>query len=338
VALAVAYPLALVAVTVTLRFVGEAWWVSIIGLYLPPVAFAFPLPPIALALLLLGKRRLLGLQAFSALVVLFPLMGFVLSRPSAADRDKPTMRVLSFNVNSGRGGVQAVMDEIDQYSPDVVALQEIHGSSREALDRLLRERYPWVAMAGQFATATRYAPSRSTEPPGTPSAAITPSTPFQRVALETPLGPIVLYNVHTTSPRGPLYALRGRGGLAREIVSGRVFLAAGAPQIQSNADLRVSEVRMFSEAAARESDGVVLAGDTNLPPLSPVLHRFLSGYEDGFSTAGWGFGYTFPTDKWRPWMRIDRIRAKGRLRFVRFQVGRARVSDHLCVVADVQPL
>jgi endonuclease/exonuclease/phosphatase (EEP) superfamily protein YafD len=63
----------------------------------------------------------------------------------------------------------------------------------------------------------------------------------------------------------------------------------------------------------------------------------LSVYQDGFRKAGWGFGYTFPNDRRPPpWMRIDRILATDQLRFVRFDVGDSRASDHRCVVADVQ--
>jgi endonuclease/exonuclease/phosphatase family metal-dependent hydrolase len=81
---------------------------------------------------------------------------------------------------------------------------------------------------------------------------------------------------------------------------------------------------------------VVIGGDTNLPGLSVVLGEYLSGFRDGFSQAGWGFGYTYPTDKWRPWMRIDRILASNALRFTGFEVGQSKVSDHRCVVADLQ--
>jgi hypothetical protein len=34
-ALAVLYPLSLLAVAAALRYVGEAWWVTAVGLYLP---------------------------------------------------------------------------------------------------------------------------------------------------------------------------------------------------------------------------------------------------------------------------------------------------------------
>ena len=78
---------------------------------------------------------------------------------------------------------------------------------------------------------------------------------------------------------------------------------------------------------------VVIAGDTNLPGLSPLLAKSYGQYTDGFSVAGRGFGYTFPAK--RPWMRIDRVLADPRLRFLRFFTGSVIASDHLYVVAEL---
>jgi endonuclease/exonuclease/phosphatase (EEP) superfamily protein YafD len=338
-ALAVMYPLSLVGVILALRYVGEDWWMTTVGLYLPRLGFALPLPFLAVALRALRMPRLLLLQVASLFFVAFPLMGFVLPLPTPVDRNAPTIRVLSFNVNSGLDGVDHVVGEIDHYSPDVVLLQETGGhEAREAFGRLLGARYPTVEISGQFIIAARYPLSS-----GSSSSVAVPSDPeraraFQREAFDTPLGRVVFYDVHTVSPRAALYGLRGREGLSRELASGRLLRGAGAPLVESNAHLRLMQVQTFSEAAAEEAGPVVLAGDSNLPDLSPILHRYLSGYEDGFLRAGWGLGYTFPTDKLRPWMRIDRILANGRLRFVSFDVGRTRASDHRCVVADLQRL
>jgi endonuclease/exonuclease/phosphatase (EEP) superfamily protein YafD len=79
---------------------------------------------------------------------------------------------------------------------------------------------------------------------------------------------------------------------------------------------------------------VVIAGDLNLTGLSPVLAH-LSRFRDGFTDAGWGFGYTFPTNH-RPWMRLDRILATDDLDFTYFEVGTSNASDHRCVVAEFE--
>jgi vancomycin resistance protein VanJ len=333
-ALAVVYPVSLLATAAALRWVGEGFWLTTVGLYLPRVGFAAPLPLIAGALLAFRMRRLLWTQAASVVLIVFPLMGFVFPWRPSADPNAPTLRLLSFNVDSGHGGAEAVVDQIDKYSPDIVVLQELGGN--ESFARLLGSRYPTVRVSGQFVLATRYTVTATVEPDPLPYYGRLRSPRFIEYALDTPLGPIALFNVHPISPREGLYALRGEHGLRQEIGSGRLFASSAAPVIEINVGLRNLQVQALSKAASRETGAVIIAGDTNLPGLSRILGRYLSGYEDAFVQAGWGFGYTFPTNKWRPWMRIDRILANDRLRFVRFEVPHTVVSDHRCVVGDLQ--
>jgi endonuclease/exonuclease/phosphatase (EEP) superfamily protein YafD len=246
------------------------------------------------------------------------------------------IRVLSYNIDAGNIGFEGIVQQIDAYSPDTIFLQEI--GRVEDLVRLMRSRYPTVQAAGQFMMASRYPVLSALEEPDTlPYLGRQRSPRFLRYVLDTPLGRIVFYNVHPLSPREDFYALRGQG-LRREILSGRLFSGAAAAQIVTdNAGLRALQVEAFSKVAAKETDPVVIAGDTNLPGLSELLGRYLSGYEDGFQKAGWGFGYTFPNDK-LPWMRIDRILATSQLRFVGFEVGKSRASEHRCIVAEIQRL
>jgi endonuclease/exonuclease/phosphatase family metal-dependent hydrolase len=103
-----------------------------------------------------------------------------------------------------------------------------------------------------------------------------------------------------------------------------------------NVGLRTLQVETFLDEAAAETGPVVVAGDTNLPDPSVTLRRYLSHFDDAFTAASWGFGYTFPNNKkWGPAMRLDRIFTAGKLRATRFEVGRSLASDHYCVVADV---
>jgi endonuclease/exonuclease/phosphatase (EEP) superfamily protein YafD len=333
-ATAALYPLALIAVALTLRYVGEGWWISNVALYLPRIGFGLPLPFLVIALHLCRMRRLLWSQGLSAAILVFPIMGFVVSWPASSPREGETLRVLSFNVNGGLGGPQAVLDQIDRYAPDVVLLQEVWKA--ENFEPLLRQRYPTVLLSGQFAFGSRFPVSSTVEPGPLPYYGRLRSARFLRHVLETPGGPVVIYNVHPISPREGLYGLRGQRGLRHEILGGGLLRGDGAPLLGTNAGLRTLQVQTFSEAASRETGPVIIAGDTNLPGLSPLFHRYLSAYTDGFSRAGWGFGYTFPTDKWRPWMRIDRILANDSFQFARFQVGDSKVSDHRCVVADLR--
>ena len=330
---AVAYPGVLIVVALLLRFVGESWWATDLGLYMPRALFALPLPFTLTALALYRATRLLATQLVAAFVVFFPLMGFVLPWPASAHEGEPTLRVLSYNVNSGYGGYDKIAAEVDAFSPDIVLFQEIFAGS-EQIAELLGEKYPTVQTSTQFLIASRFPILSSSDPEKVPHLGRLRSPRFVQYVIDTPLGPIALYNVHPLSPRHGFYKLRG-AGLRREILSGRLFGGENAALLQSDAALRGEQVEAVSRSADHENDPVVIAGDTNLPSLSMFLHRYLSRFHDGFREAGWGFGYTFPADK-RPWMRIDRILASDELRFVGFEVGRSKLSDHYCVVADLQ--
>jgi endonuclease/exonuclease/phosphatase family metal-dependent hydrolase len=149
----------------------------------------------------------------------------------------------------------------------------------------------------------------------------------------TPLGKVALYVMHPISPRESFYHMRGEG-LRREIASGRLFEGAHAHEVQANSGLRRLQVAAVAADAARETLPVLIVGDTNLPVRSQIYGEILSRFADGFAAASWGFGYTYPRKL--PWMRLDRILANDRLRFVSFDVGSSRASDHVCVVADVR--
>ncbi|HEV3193551.1 MAG TPA: endonuclease/exonuclease/phosphatase family protein [Polyangiaceae bacterium] len=334
-ALAVLYPVCLLGTALALRLVGERWWVTGTALYLPRAAFAAPLPLIALSLAALRLYRLLWTQLVSALVVLFPLMGFALPGRAQRPRDAPTLRVLSYNINSSRGGVDQVVEEIDRYSPDVAILEEI--GSRDRIESALASRYSTVFASGQFLVGARFPIVSSHDPERVLLNGQSRGPRFVQFVIETPLGRIAIYAVHPISPREGLQSLRGARGLRREILSGRLFTGADADHFRRDSALRALQVQEFAEAAAQEPGPAVIAGDTNLPGLSYVLSRYLSAFQDGFARVGSGFGYTFPTDNGRqPWMRIDRIFANDELSFVHFEVGRSLASDHLCVIADLQ--
>lgn len=330
---AISYPACLILIALLFRWVGERWWATGVGLYLPRLGFAAPLPFVVAGLLVLRLWRLLYTQLLAALIVLFPLMGFVLPFPKFAD-DKPRIRVLSFNVDSLAGGMDNILAEIDKFSPDLVFLQEVFVDQDTMAERL-RTRYPSVtASRPQFMFASRF-PVVSTEVPEKVEFEGRMRTArFTKQIVDTPLGRIASYNVHPISPREGLAAVRGQG-VSHEVLSGGLFASARSTAMQEGSALRELQIKAFADMASQESGPVVIAGDTNLPSQSFFLHHFLSSYSDGFSDAGWGFGYTFPSYR-RAWMRIDRILANDALRFVRFDVGQSKASDHYCVVADLQ--
>jgi vancomycin resistance protein VanJ len=328
-ACAVGYPIALLAIILAFRFIGERWWVALAALYLPRIGFALPLPFILLAAYFWGTRRLLALQAVSVLLLMFPLMGFSLGLgrwlPHASG---PTLRVMSFNVKFWSAGVLAVAAQAREFSADLVLLQDAPGDVDPKLQAAFKG---WnVRHDGEFVLATPfpirsvYVPSDLVYPQGTGGAH------YVHYTLETPLGPVDVFNVHPTSPRPGLEEVRGNG-LREEIMSGRLFEGRASGPAEWNAFRRRRQVAAIAERANASTNAVIIAGDTNLPSLSWILGENLGRYRDAFNQAGVGFGYTMPTR--RPWMRIDRILTNGRLRALEFRVGESTPSYHLGVFA-----
>jgi endonuclease/exonuclease/phosphatase (EEP) superfamily protein YafD len=332
VALACVEAAGVVAFWVGLRFVGESWWVTTGLMYLPHVVLLAPVGAVALALAVVGPRRMLLVQAATAAVVLFPIMGLTLAGPRAPTPGAPRLRVLSFNVATGARSVAAVVAEIRAAAPDVILLQE----STRAVNEAVAAAFPELARFGstQFLVASRYPIVGSYEPPKLRFGGADRSPRFVGATLETPLGTLTVLNVHPISPRDALESVRGEG-LVEGLRTGAVLDADGRV-VDGNTALRRAQIEAIAAVAAASRHPVVIAGDTNLPGPSRMLAERLGRWQDGFAAVGRGFGYTFPVARRFPWMRIDRILAGPELRFLEFGVGESRASDHRCVWADVE--
>jgi endonuclease/exonuclease/phosphatase family metal-dependent hydrolase len=326
-----AYLLGLTGALLALRFVGDHFWFTGVAMYLPRAMFGLPLLVFVPLLLWLGRLRLLWTQLAAAVIVVFPLMGFVMPRPIAS-AGTSALRVLSYNVATCNAGEEALAAVVERNSPDVLLMQEVCDESAPLAERL-RRIYPHVHVSGQFLLASRY-PLASVRGPGKfEYAGRSRNEHFARYEVETPVGPIAFYNLHPVSPRWALYAVRGMH--VRTSIRSGTFWRGGAAEdtMRENFDLRERQLAAVSKMAASETIPRILCGDTNITHLSPLLAQYFGDYQDGFTTAGWGFGYTFPSGE--PWLRLDRIMASPELRFVSFQVGCADESDHRCVMAQI---
>jgi endonuclease/exonuclease/phosphatase (EEP) superfamily protein YafD len=332
--LAVGYPLALLALVLAFRLVGERWWVTTVALYLPRWPLVLPLAFLALALAVWGPRRLLFLQAAALGLWLFPLMGLTLSLPPAP---RPTpgafqLRLLSFNIDGGAFGVPDVLAVIRDAHPDVVLLQEVHPNVVAAV-RAGLAGYT-VEVAGQFVIASRYPVEGAFRPTRGASHCEGCDTKYARYELTTPAGRVQVYNLHPISPHAVFEELRG-DGLRHELLTGRIFRSPAAAELDKNVAWRMAGLQALVDDIQRSPYPVIMAGDTNLPGSSWAFRQLLGRFQDGFSAVGSGFGYTFPAPK-RPWMRIDRILTGPGVRFLGFQVLERRASDHLAIVGDLE--
>jgi endonuclease/exonuclease/phosphatase family metal-dependent hydrolase len=332
-----AYPVVLLACALGFYYVGERWWVTAAGLYAPRLPVLLPLPFTIAVLWATKLRRLLWTQAVAAFVALVPLMGFVFPAPSFRVAGAPMLRLLTFNVDAVRAGVQPVAEKIFDEAADIALLQEIPGAEHlpvaAQLATALSARFPYVESQAQFIVASRYRIESCSEPKAIPFRGHDHPSQALRCVIDTPLGALAVYTVHPLSPRG-LFHVRSFRAVLPELETGKLLAGNPKADVHTNTEMRGLQISAAATEAARESLPVLLAGDTNLPGLSAIFRRNFSGFTDGFRAAGWGFGYTFPEN--HPFLRLDRILASDKLRFVSFQIDCRGVSDHFCLVADVQ--
>jgi endonuclease/exonuclease/phosphatase (EEP) superfamily protein YafD len=315
--LSLAYLLALVVVVALFDRLGDSWWPIVVAQYLPRIGFALPLLPLALAALRWRSwTATLSLLA-TVPVLLFPLMRLNLGRPRAAEG--PSFRLATFNVYFGWRGEEGLKAEVAAARADVLVLQ----ASNEHVAAMLAPSLTGmeVKMDDEFLIASRF-PVKSTyyAPP------LGPRAPAQwaRFTVETPFGLIDVFVIHPFSPRRGFQDLRGEG-----------LRTEGVTSAERNQDLRRRQLESVLEGVAHAEHPVILAGDTNVPGLGPLDRLLTEHLTDGWHEVGWGFGYTFPAHRFRPWMRLDRVLTGPGLRVTRMEVIPGGGSDHAPVVAEI---
>jgi endonuclease/exonuclease/phosphatase family metal-dependent hydrolase len=233
---------------------------------------------------------------------------------------------MSWNTYQGRIDNEAIRRKVADESPDIFVAQATAHRTKE-LFRADPAGYH-LESDDEFFLATRF-PVVEKEVPKHFADDPSHAPNYVRYTLQTPFGLVDLFSVHPRSPRSGVEDLRGSGFLDR-ITKGAL---PDVGSLRRNTDLRRRQVEALIDAMRKAQHPVLVAGDTNLPTLSWLFHHAFGRLRDGFAEVGQGFGYSFPAK--RPWLRIDRILADARFRFLRFRVGNIVASDHHYVVAEL---
>jgi vancomycin resistance protein VanJ len=294
---------------------ADVWWPANLLLFGPRWTLTLPLIGLFPAALLL-RRSALGLLAIAGLILVGPVMGFCLpwqnlfASPPAGTR----FRVLTCNMHYTKADAARVERLVTETEPDIVALQEWPESNHTPY--LTGPGWHWHRTPRLF-LASRY-PIQRVVNLGLHSSG--PDGSVARYDLETPIGVIHFFSLHLASPRP---------GMAAMIHEDRRSPA----DIGTNISRRWEQSEKVAREAGSVSGPILLVGDFNTPPQSSIFRRVWGGYSDAFSSAGWGWGYTFFDAK--TMARIDHVLVGEGWYCSRCQVGPDIGSPHRPVLADL---
>ncbi|WP_030056944.1 MULTISPECIES: endonuclease/exonuclease/phosphatase family protein [Streptomyces] len=263
------------------------------------------LPWLGLAVPVLLVPALLRRSATALLALLLPvvlwvnLFGGLLTDKSGGKGD---WTVVSHNVAAGNTDVPGTVRGLVASGAQIVALQELAGTSLRSYETGLAGAYPYHTVQGTVGLWSKY-----------PIDGISPVdlrmgwTRAFRAEVATPQGPVAVYVAHLPSVR-----LKAEGGFT--VDQRDVSAQALGDAIQAEP---VKKVLLLGD----------LNGTMNDRSLAPVSSQMRSAQ----GAAGDGFGFSWPASF--PMARIDQIMSKGGLKPVESRTLARDGSDHLAVAA-----
>jgi vancomycin resistance protein VanJ len=308
------------AVGVALLIALEAWvgertaWTTLL-IYAPQVPLA--LPTLVLLAVALVRRwwRLAAWNGATLLVVAVLLLGWQVPQCRPAVQGTP-LRVVTMNVECWEQGRERVVQALAVEQPDVVFLQEAFVWPDIAKTPDLNSILPGLTSrhSGDVAILSRYPIQHviSHLVPGSYRTILEARIMVQGTPV-TLLAPHLLANLAGD-------ALPSQHGSFVSVLAG-------------TAAARATQVDMLLDIAAHAKGLVIIAGDFNTPPRGQSYARLAAHYPSAFTRAGWGCGYTYPTEL--PLIRIDHIFTDPRIGVTRCAVVRTQASDHQGLVAEL---
>ena len=263
-----------------------------------------------------------------AILVLLVSTGCVTSqkRVSAEDafeseRAPEALRVMTFNIQSGRHGLERIAEVIRRANPDVVALQEVDKGTWRS--RGVNQAEELAKLTGlehhAYFRATRLLGGEY----GLAVISRFPVVDARRLALPTP---------RMDESRAVARAVLDVAGTE---VSVYVTHLSHLPQRSS---VRVEQAQAILRLVRSDPRPALLMGDLNDAPESPAVLLLRRHLPCVFNRAGEGVATTYPLPFPFSDLRLDYVLASEDFTPKRAFVVRERASDHYPIVADLDLL
>ncbi|MCX6358850.1 MAG: endonuclease/exonuclease/phosphatase family protein [Armatimonadetes bacterium] len=315
--LAVIYSVALVALGILGMGVAERWWLGTLAAYLPQWPFAACGLALAALCALLRTWRPSVAVALSSAIFYAVCCGFAVGSPQPSEPG--ALRVLTYNVHGGRGGLDALAETILRERPHIACLQEadwpekVRAFPQEMAGRL--KGYRCFSSRGLM-VASRIPMLR------TRTELLSKQSEFRPALVVTArLGDaeVTVVCVHFANGRANQTLFQHTNGLEE------YFDAA--------ADIREAQAVSITNLVGRIDGPLVVCGDFNTPPRGQVYDQLAAVLTDSYREAAIGLGCTYPSNL--PMLRIDYIWHNRHAEALQSRVINTRASDHRPVVAEI---
>lgn len=300
-----------------MRYEGDRWWPATLLLFGPRWVWATPLV-LLLPLAVIFRRRSLLVLCTSAVVVIGPIMGLCLpwGRVLGGASGGSTLRVLTCNTHWHALRTGAMRQLLIDTHPDIIALQEC---SRETPAAILTKGKWYIDFDGELCVASRYPIRRVANIAARDWRDLYGSAMQYQVMAAG--GAVTFINLHLESPHMPI-----RGALLGQ--------ADGDEQVEDNSRHRWRQALHVARHATDAGPDVIMAGDFNTPSDSRTFRQAFGDFEDAYSEAGFGFGWTYHHSGTRT--RIDHIVSGAGWHCEKCWVGPNVGSPHRPVIADLR--
>ncbi|MFN0054071.1 MAG: endonuclease/exonuclease/phosphatase family protein [Planctomycetales bacterium] len=317
--ISLAYLVATVAAWILVRWAGDRWWPATLLTFGPRWML---LVPLVLLVPLAAWRfwRALIPQALAALLIVGPIMGLCLSWSALfqgpRDPGHPVLRIVTYNCGGGGADkVAALAAYVRLARPDILVLNEWPNRPLPpdlGTDWHVGPRYGSI-VASKF-------PLRQ-------------ATPLVSERLERWNRPAVLCRLG--APWGEFEVMGLHLETPREGLEGAISAPQeGVHPMEVTTTIRRVESELASGLAQEAGASVIVAGDFNMPVDSAIYRQFWSGWQNAYSTAGIGYGYTKYTKKWG--VRIDHVLIPPGWKILKAAVGPNLGGDHHPVLVEVE--
>lgn len=251
------------------------------------------------------------------------------------------LRVMTYNIHAGTGGLDRIADVIRTQNPDIVGLQEVdvHFSARSDWVDIATTLAGALGMEMRFAHIYELAPDSAGAPPREYGVALLSAHPI--TAFRNHIIPRLSTVEEETDPKprpGFLEATVQVGDVAVRVFSTHLDYR-GDPRVRR---MQVAETldiigATSSDTIATSSDAAstptILVGDLNAEPDAEELQPLLQRLHDAWAGQA-GTGLSFPADS--PVKRIDYVLHSDRFAVDSAWVVESEASDHRAVVADLR--